>query len=284
MASFPDPAGPATLPDATRDDHSDSDPEIEATIESDPIDCTWTNAQHHDRECSRYFDCPSHTIERRLSVGQADGEEMASPQRAELRDESAHANIYDDADSSIRGSSPERSGGVDSDVSTPSLPGQVAASEEDNLSHNRPGEPVDFQNGPTPSNTMDQPEESQSSWLLAQSQPSNVSLGSSEESAQRQSPSPNSRPLPQSPPLSPSPSPGPTQRVAPPRQTSLPVRAPQARVPVSPRQNLPRPPRRSGDSNSSDLLLPRWQPDAEVTYCPICHTQFSFFVRKHHCR
>lgn len=32
------------------------------------------------------------------------------------------------------------------------------------------------------------------------------------------------------------------------------------------------------------VALPRWQPDAEVTYCPICHTQFSFFVRKHHCR
>lgn len=32
------------------------------------------------------------------------------------------------------------------------------------------------------------------------------------------------------------------------------------------------------------VSLPRWQPDAEVTYCPICHTQFSFFIRKHHCR
>jgi hypothetical protein len=32
------------------------------------------------------------------------------------------------------------------------------------------------------------------------------------------------------------------------------------------------------------IVLPRWQPDAEVTYCPICRTQFSFFVRKHHCR
>jgi hypothetical protein len=34
----------------------------------------------------------------------------------------------------------------------------------------------------------------------------------------------------------------------------------------------------------SDLVLPRWQPDAEVTFCPICHTQFSIFIRKHHCR
>lgn len=50
-----------------------------------------------------------------------------------------------------------------------------------------------------------------------------------------------------------------------------------------------------------DFVIPRWQPDAEVTFCPICRTQFSkiscldcfaqilivligFFVRKHHCR
>ncbi|KAI1439657.1 FYVE-domain-containing protein [Annulohypoxylon stygium] len=39
-------------------------------------------------------------------------------------------------------------------------------------------------------------------------------------------------------------------------------------------------PRRS----PQDVTLPRWQPDSEVTYCPICRTQFSFFVRKHHCR
>lgn len=41
-------------------------------------------------------------------------------------------------------------------------------------------------------------------------------------------------------------------------------------------------PERSGRNNS--IVLPRWQPDAEVTYCPICSTQFSFFNRKHHCR
>lgn len=34
----------------------------------------------------------------------------------------------------------------------------------------------------------------------------------------------------------------------------------------------------------AECMLPRWQPDAEVTYCPICHAQFSFLVRKHHCR
>ncbi|KAK8125874.1 uncharacterized protein PG998_001633 [Apiospora kogelbergensis] len=34
----------------------------------------------------------------------------------------------------------------------------------------------------------------------------------------------------------------------------------------------------------SEFTLPRWQPDAEVTLCPICRAQFSIFVRKHHCR
>lgn len=30
--------------------------------------------------------------------------------------------------------------------------------------------------------------------------------------------------------------------------------------------------------------MPRWQPDTEVTSCPICGTVFSFWYRKHHCR
>lgn len=36
--------------------------------------------------------------------------------------------------------------------------------------------------------------------------------------------------------------------------------------------------------NSPEFAVPRWQPDAEVTLCPICNTQFSIWVRKHHCR
>ncbi|KAI0483338.1 FYVE zinc finger-domain-containing protein [Xylariaceae sp. FL0804] len=42
-------------------------------------------------------------------------------------------------------------------------------------------------------------------------------------------------------------------------------------------QRVPRP-------DLQAVTLPRWQPDAEATYCPICHTQFSIWVRKHHCR
>ncbi|KAI9728503.1 MAG: hypothetical protein M1834_007641 [Cirrosporium novae-zelandiae] len=38
------------------------------------------------------------------------------------------------------------------------------------------------------------------------------------------------------------------------------------------------------NNNAYDIVLPRWQPDNEVSSCPICGVQFTFFNRKHHCR
>ncbi|OMP86478.1 E3 ubiquitin-protein ligase PIB1 [Diplodia seriata] len=40
----------------------------------------------------------------------------------------------------------------------------------------------------------------------------------------------------------------------------------------------------SVERRGSDLVIPPWQPDADVSYCPVCGTQFSFWYRKHHCR
>lgn len=56
--------------------------------------------------------------------------------------------------------------------------------------------------------------------------------------------------------------------------------------PSSPERPLPRRPSIGSIRNriSGDFVLPRWQPDLEVSKCPICGTQFSFWYRKHHCR
>lgn len=57
-------------------------------------------------------------------------------------------------------------------------------------------------------------------------------------------------------------------------------RPPSTDRPLPRRPHVPIPPRR----DSREITLPRWQPDAEVTTCPICGTTFTFWNRKHHCR
>lgn len=43
--------------------------------------------------------------------------------------------------------------------------------------------------------------------------------------------------------------------------------------------------RRTSSSNSSRrYVVPKWQPDSEVTECPICHRPFTWMFRRHHCR
>ncbi|KAI8932351.1 hypothetical protein NX059_010544 [Plenodomus lindquistii] len=38
------------------------------------------------------------------------------------------------------------------------------------------------------------------------------------------------------------------------------------------------------ERRESDLVLPVWQPDAEVDRCPVCRRHFTFLLRRHHCR
>ena len=47
---------------------------------------------------------------------------------------------------------------------------------------------------------------------------------------------------------------------------------------------LPHPPRRRSSTSSRRYMVPQWQPDNEVSECPICRRQFSFLFRRHHCR
>jgi FYVE zinc finger len=37
-------------------------------------------------------------------------------------------------------------------------------------------------------------------------------------------------------------------------------------------------------ADTGDFVGPRWVPDLERQDCSMCHTEFTFTVRKHHCR
>ncbi|RAL62405.1 hypothetical protein DID88_004971 [Monilinia fructigena] len=41
---------------------------------------------------------------------------------------------------------------------------------------------------------------------------------------------------------------------------------------------------RGQETLHGEVVVPRWQPDSEVTQCPICSTSFGWLSRKHHCR
>ena len=59
------------------------------------------------------------------------------------------------------------------------------------------------------------------------------------------------------------------------RETAVDSERPLPRVPSS---------ASSRGSRHRDYVLPRWQPDSEVSECPICGRAFAFWYRKHHCR
>ncbi|KAF2093620.1 FYVE-domain-containing protein [Rhizodiscina lignyota] len=60
---------------------------------------------------------------------------------------------------------------------------------------------------------------------------------------------------------------------------------PGMRVEVPPRNGSGRSNQNEDDERRpSDIVLPRWQPDSEVTKCFVCGNTFGFFYRKHHCR
>jgi FYVE zinc finger len=42
--------------------------------------------------------------------------------------------------------------------------------------------------------------------------------------------------------------------------------------------------RTGSNAPQSGIVIPKWQPDSDVSACPVCGTHFTLFFRKHHCR
>lgn len=266
--------------------------------------CPYRNARFHDQECSRYFDCPSHHIERARS-------EAAVPDDQHHEEQE---DVADEEESSSHGISPSNAvgpGGQEMDDAPVGRVGSEADSEADDAGHNvidltvsspddnqpspresisgepqnsgaeRGGTEPDEQGNSRPELevidlTGDSSEESGQPGPSSSNQNAERALPTLPQSASGSSVSSHRSAGPGSPsfqrrPATP-PSPPPASR----RRTSSNAFAATRAV-----HQQQRPPE---SRRPSDLVLPRWQPDAEVTFCPICHTQFSIFIRKHHCR
>ncbi|KAL2284581.1 hypothetical protein FJTKL_08932 [Diaporthe vaccinii] len=267
--------------------------------------CPHRNARFHDQECSRYFDCPSHLLERATSEAAASDNQHNEEDQEDVDEEGGISS------NEVSPISEDEPGGQDRDDAPAAGVDLEAEPEADNSGH----DVIDLTASSPENNQPSSPEivsgVSQVSGVergvtepfgqgRSQLEPEVIDLtgDSSEEPAQ---PGPSilnqnvERALPTLPPSasgssisshrsagagSPAfqrrpatpPSPPPASR----RRTSSNAFA--ATRASHQQQRLPE------SRRPSDLVLPRWQPDAEVTLCPICHTQFSIFIRKHHCR
>ncbi|KAJ2907053.1 hypothetical protein MKZ38_008621 [Zalerion maritima] len=315
--------------------------------------CEWRTDRFHDQECERFFDCPTHIVERSLSVEGDDvrhdvrhddldgGDDLYDDTSENEEGEARHSRSDEDASvgrfevpsgsprpsepSTRDASGPPREGGsiegassrTSSPVSTPD--GDVGISNEENNLTEEGGEDYEdesenatylaaparqLRTGPEGA-AMDQPPPRRSS-LPGTQMPTRGHVDASTHSLppvpqdQGYSPAPSSsRQQPQTPPLPPLP-----QSAA--QRTSLyaagryqgtstltrlediissmsePRAAP--RVPQQPPHGAARRANQEQPAPPREIILPRWQPDNEATFCPICRTQFSIFVRKHHCR
>lgn len=282
-------ASPATSPDAARDDRSDT-PDVDFTnsltgsdeADSDSVICRWKTPHFHDQECSRYFDCPSHTVERRLSSDQP--EDRAELPPLVFQTEELPYDLYGDGDSSSQNSpseapQPDVTTVIESPPGETRLEDQLASPDSPGLAPTTTPSPRE----PRDAEAIEHRDGTQSSWSFAQRQDSVGSSFGPYSDMERDDESPNLATglLPGSP--LPSTAQNQTPSGVSPGVYSALQQESQASSQGIPRQPHPRP-QEGASRRSSEFVLPRWQPDAEVTYCPICQTQFSFFVRKHHCR
>ena len=235
-SSEPDAAGPATdladdapshRPDSI---YSDSVASSASGISLGRQICPLRTQDFHDQECSRYFDCPSHTLER-------------SPPSPTDR----HAERPPNLDLEALGMASRPGEATQNEQTVPAI-----AARDRPL----PPQPTEDEAQSDDDEGSVRPDERMASFAR---RPSQASVG-------RVPPSPST-----------------------PGRYEFRPGAERPLIPLGHGPPLPALPHgrsrpHTGGRRSSGYIAPRWQPDVEVTYCPICQTQFSFFVRKHHCR
>ncbi|OTA98475.1 hypothetical protein M426DRAFT_325948 [Hypoxylon sp. CI-4A] len=215
--------------------------------------CPYQNADFFGQECSRYHDCPTHMIERSPEehniVSSVEGETGSQPAQTEATSPPVN-NTTEDATNREESSNQQNQEDTSSSEHTLTYDMRRLRVEPSSSSAEQSAStsPPISHNGQGPPGLDDRISLAQ---FLGQSAPSPPSEPSSGYTSYVQSGS------------------GLGGALAPSEASSSLLSS----------RLSGRPPRLQ-----AGISLPRWQPDSEVTYCPICRTQFSFFVRKHHCR
>lgn len=246
--------------------------------------CRWRTSEFHDQECYRYFDCPSHLVERRLSIDGTDEPRESTAEATEIRDDyiSPRTSIDEIPETEQEDTAAEQQRGEDTLVADPLASsseitsGLAAERGESYTARTSTADPAAL-----PARTSSLPirtrissrsidlrpagSSSSESWGELFDQPS----GAISTSAPAADLSENTSP-----------------RMSARDQLSAMYAVDTDRISnenALHHYSLTRSSEHERERQSS-VVLPRWQPDGEVTYCPICRTQFSIFVRKHHCR
>lgn len=258
----------------------------------DPV-CEYRTPRFRHHECSRFFDCPGHTLKR----SDSDDEHNSEGENLEEEDMPDGERANDDAPAPEHGHHPAQAPPADEQGMSSRRRGKapehaIAGREVVDLTSSSPE--------PGPSNAAESsasgahaasrrdpvlidltqdtppPEQSTAASTGERALPnipavcSSSSIYSAQRATGAESPAGHRRPG-----TPPSPPPPTRRRTSSNNHNNLGSASRSART---------QPQRPSEGRRPSDIVLPRWQPDAEVTLCPICHTQFSIFVRKHHCR
>lgn len=332
--SSPQGGSSRAFADDSRDEnyHQDAQPpslSSDDDIQHDSPRCPWRTLAFHDQECSRYFDCPSHLLERKLSADAQAGHDTVTVEEgtsANPEVEAAENNDSDPAMLSIENlhisttSQPQAGIENHNEASLNSSSGPSPAASLSASSSPVPTSPAadmaENTSRSAPRRTPPQQEAGQQTGLgLLEDQtvtgdiqglPSVLSTATGRQNtptlpplnsaSSQQGDGRHSQSSPQTG------QPGHGRRSIstvpsiPQRQDSLPssVSAGLGRALASSAQLQTQ---REGQleqapsflhprtaASGPPLTLPRWQPDGQATYCPICRTQFSFFIRKHHCR
>lgn len=268
------------------DDHTPDLENSESARETDTnIGCQWRTDQYQDGECSRFLDCPSHSIEREESAHP--NESAPSPPPPEADTVSTNTTTTDDEPNADRDSVEDRL------ASQLRLLGTRFGASDQGVD--------DVQGGDAgPSTTLDQP---LPPLPLPRSTSHMVPLQHPIDLNHSLPPTPREEHAEQELPVT-APRSDRRRSTVTFRDDTVDEQASSSRTSTARNYNLERQgslptvsqaghrtsqsstsgTHDADDRSQSEFVLPRWQPDAEVTYCPICQTQFSIFVRKHHCR